>query len=151
MQNCQNSNVTTSECPLRDSLAVQLECLLIRPTRSVLRLSTRTEIIVTLELTQILFLITSAVIMSVKESFEEQFGGLLSGTLDMFTFAEIKEDEGAPETDVDAIYKAEQKVEELHRRGKEVVDSAREEVRGKTGQAAGRKYRVILSVDIFFS
>lgn len=68
--------------------------------------------------------------MSAKESFEDQFGGLLSGTLDMFQFSEVK-DEGMPETDVDIIYKAQQKLEEFNRRGKEVVDLARDDVRGE--------------------
>lgn len=68
--------------------------------------------------------------MATKESFEDQFGGLLSGTLDMFQFSEVK-DEGGPETDVDIIYKAEQKLEQFNRRGKDVVDAAREDVRGE--------------------
>ncbi|KAM0792360.1 hypothetical protein ACM66B_005040 [Microbotryomycetes sp. NB124-2] len=74
--------------------------------------------------------------MSVKESFEEQFGPLLAGTLDMFQLGASLGDnnnnsDGAsmPEPDVDVIYRAEHKVKEFHRRGKELVDSARDDVR----------------------
>ena len=68
--------------------------------------------------------------MATKESFEEQFGPLLAGTIDMFQLGDIR-DENTPEPDIDVIYRAEQKVKEFHRRGKDVVDSARDDVRGK--------------------
>ncbi|KAK4053849.1 hypothetical protein OIV83_001505 [Microbotryomycetes sp. JL201] len=72
--------------------------------------------------------------MSAKESFEEQFGPLLAGTLDMFQLGAVgtdntREDASMPEPDVDVIYRAEHKVKEFHRRGKELVDSARDDVR----------------------
>ncbi|KAK4058798.1 hypothetical protein OIO90_000244 [Microbotryomycetes sp. JL221] len=72
--------------------------------------------------------------MTLTESFDEQFGPLLAGTLDMFQLNygdnnNNNHHHDGPEADVNVIYRAEHKVKEFHRRGKEVVDQARDDVR----------------------
>jgi hypothetical protein len=72
--------------------------------------------------------------------FEEQFGGLLTGTLEMFQFSETKE-ESMAETDIDRIYFAEEKVKEIRKRGKEIVDAARDDLRGTFDHVSPWSYR----------
>lgn len=68
--------------------------------------------------------------MSLKESFEEQFGSLLEGSLDMFTLTETSQ-AGQPPSDLEQIYLAQQRLQEFNEEGKKNVDKARNDVRGE--------------------
>lgn len=78
------------------------------------------------------------------QQFETDFVPLLTGALDMFV-AEggengMKDEHGAVRTDVDRIYQAEHRVKETRKRCRDIVDSAREDLRGElgSGQAPAR-------------
>lgn len=65
--------------------------------------------------------------------FDEQFGALLHGTLEMFN--DVVKDEGMVESDIDKVYRAEEQVKLLWKRSKETVDQARDDLRGESSIA----------------